>query len=80
MRGKTGERSTRSRREAAPNLPLPISHQKLANAYRSGASSWSGEERQRYANDPDVLLSVEDDANQQKGDKGPEAWKPPTAS
>ncbi|MDQ4064051.1 MAG: HNH endonuclease family protein [Actinomycetota bacterium] len=49
----------------------------LANAYRSGASSWSDEERQRYANDPDVLLSVEDDANQQKGDKGPEAWKPP---
>ena len=49
----------------------------LANAYRSGASSWSDEERERYANDPDVLLSVEDDANQQKGDKGPEAWKPP---
>ncbi len=49
----------------------------LANAWRSGASFWSDEERQRYANDPDVLLSVEDDANQQKGDKGPEAWKPP---
>ena len=27
-----------------------------------------------------MLLSVEDDANQQKGDKGPEAWKPPNAS
>ncbi|HVE99819.1 MAG TPA: HNH endonuclease family protein [Rubrobacteraceae bacterium] len=49
----------------------------LANAYRSGASSWSNEERERYANDPDVLLSVEDNANQSKGDKGPEAWKPP---
>ena len=49
----------------------------LANAWRSGASSWSDEERERYANDPDVLLSVEDDANQEKGDKGPEAWKPP---
>ena len=49
----------------------------LANAWRSGASSWSDEERERYANDPDVLLSVEDNANQQKGDKGPEAWKPP---
>ncbi len=49
----------------------------LANAWRSGASSWSDEQRERYANDPDVLLSVEDNANQQKGDKGPEAWKPP---
>ncbi len=49
----------------------------LANAWRSGASSWSDEERERYANDPEVLLSVEDNANQSKGDKGPEAWKPP---
>lgn len=49
----------------------------LANAWRSGASSWSDEEREAYANAPDVLLSVEDDANQEKGDKGPEAWKPP---
>ena len=49
----------------------------LANAWRSGASSWTDEERERYANDPEVLLSVEDNANQAKGDKGPEAWKPP---
>ena len=49
----------------------------LANAWRSGASSWDDKQRERYANDPDVLLSVEDDANQSKGDKGPEAWKPP---
>jgi hypothetical protein len=49
----------------------------LANAWRSGASSWDDKQRERYANDPDVLLSVEDNANQAKGDKGPEAWKPP---
>ena len=49
----------------------------LANAWRSGASSWNADEREAYANAPDVLLSVEDDANQEKGDKGPEAWKPP---
>ena len=49
----------------------------LANAWRSGASSWDNEARERYANDPEVLLSVEDNANQAKGDKGPEAWKPP---
>jgi Protein of unknown function (DUF1524) len=49
----------------------------LANAWRSGASSWSEARRERYANDPTVLLSTEDNANQEKGDKGPEAWKPP---
>lgn len=49
----------------------------LANAWRSGTSKWDNGERERYANDPDVLLSVEDNANQTKGDKGPEAWKPP---
>jgi hypothetical protein len=49
----------------------------LANAWRSGALSWDDGQRERYANDPDVLLSVEDNANQQEGDKGPEAWKPP---
>lgn len=52
----------------------------LANAWRSGASGWSADERERYANDPEVLLSVEDNANQEKGDKGPEAWKPPNRS
>ena len=49
----------------------------LANAWRSGASAWDDKQRERYANDPEVLLSVEDNANQEKGDKGPEAWKPP---
>jgi hypothetical protein len=49
----------------------------LAEAWRSGASLWDDEQRKRYANHPDVLLSVEDNANQAKGDKGPEAWKPP---
>lgn len=49
----------------------------LANAWRSGASAWDDAERERYANAPGVLLSVEDNANQEKGDKGPEAWKPP---
>jgi hypothetical protein len=51
----------------------------LANAWRSGASSaeWSTADREAYANDPQVLLSADDGANQTKGDKGPEAWKPP---
>ncbi len=51
----------------------------LANAWRSGASSaaWSTADSEAYANDPQVLLSADDAANQTKGDKGPEAWKPP---
>jgi hypothetical protein len=52
----------------------------LANAWRSGASRWGAAEREAYANDPAVLLSVDANANRQKGDKGPEAWRPPNAS
>ncbi len=52
----------------------------LANAWRSGASTWEEELRERYANDPDVLLSAEAGENRSKGDKGPEAWKPPLRS
>jgi len=48
----------------------------LGNAYRSGGSTWSKEQRRVFANDMDNLLSVEDNANQEKGDKGPEFWKP----
>lgn len=49
----------------------------LANAWRSGASGWSGADREAYANDPAVLLSADASANRQKGDRGPEAWQPP---
>jgi len=51
----------------------------LANAWRSGANGWEESRREAYANDPGVLLSVDDAANQTKGDKGPEAWLPPNA-
>jgi hypothetical protein len=49
----------------------------LANAWRSGASSWEAAKRESFANVPRNLLSVDDGLNQSKGDKGPEAWKPP---
>ena len=49
----------------------------LANAWRSGASSWEEAKRESFANVPRDLLSVDDGLNQSKGDKGPEAWKPP---
>ncbi|QIN83512.1 DUF1524 domain-containing protein [Rubrobacter tropicus] len=52
----------------------------LANAWRSGASSWTTVKRERFANVPMDVLSVEDNANASKGDKGPEAWKPPRAA
>lgn len=52
----------------------------LANAWRSGASVWSTGDREAYANDPEVLLSADDTANQEKGDKGPEAWTPPNTA
>ena len=52
----------------------------LANAWRSGAASWTTARKERFANVPLDLLSVEDNANASKGDKGPEAWKPPRAA
>ena len=52
----------------------------LANAWRSGASSWDTTRRESFANVPRDLLSVDDGLNQSKGDKGPEAWKPPRKS
>ncbi|WP_409484079.1 HNH endonuclease family protein [Arsenicicoccus dermatophilus] len=52
----------------------------LANAWRSGAGRWTTTRRTQFANDPLVLVSAWDRLNQQKGDKGPEAWKPVNAS
>ena len=52
----------------------------LANAWRSGASGWSDAKRERFANVPSSLLSVDDGQNASKGDRGPEAWKPPRSA
>lgn len=48
----------------------------LANAWRSGARNWEPGRRITYAADPVVLWVVEDNANQSKGDRGPEQWRP----
>jgi hypothetical protein len=48
----------------------------LANAWRSGARSWPTDQLVHYAADPAVLWIVDDGANQAKGDRGPEAWRP----
>lgn len=48
----------------------------LGNAWRSGADKWTDADREAFANDPEVLLTAEDNANQEKSDKGPEEWVP----
>jgi hypothetical protein len=53
----------------------------LANAHRSGGATWDTERRRQYANDlsqTNHLIAVEYGANRSKGDKGPEAWLPPS--
>lgn len=54
----------------------------LSNAWKSGASAWTKEKRQAFANDlqDPELIAVTDDVNQAKGDKSPDEWKPPLAT
>ncbi|WP_435231539.1 HNH endonuclease family protein [Streptomyces althioticus] len=50
----------------------------LAEAWDSGASSWTTAQRQAFANDltRPQLLAVTDNVNQSKGDKDPAEWMP----
>jgi len=50
----------------------------LANAWRTGASSWTTAQRQAFANDLSYpqLIAVTDNVNQSKGDQSPATWKP----
>ncbi|MET9529322.1 MULTISPECIES: HNH endonuclease family protein [unclassified Streptomyces] len=54
----------------------------LAEAWRSGASSWTTAQRQAYANDltRPQLIAVTDNVNQSKGDKDPAKWLPSRAA
>jgi hypothetical protein len=51
----------------------------LAEAWRSGASSWTTSRRQSFANDlsDPQLIAVTDNVNQAKGDQDPSTWQPP---
>ncbi|MFD6970740.1 HNH endonuclease family protein [Streptomyces sp. NPDC059949] len=51
----------------------------LAEAWRSGASSWTTTKRQQFANDltRPQLIAVTDNVNQAKGDLDPGKWLPP---
>lgn len=46
-------------------------------AWTHGANHWSREKREKFANDPANLLSVEASLNRQKGAKGLDEWLPP---
>ncbi|MBG0560914.1 HNH endonuclease family protein [Actinoplanes aureus] len=50
----------------------------LANAWRSGASSWNTAKREDFANDLDrpQLIAVSQTSNRAKGDQDPSTWKP----
>ncbi|MGC4807499.1 HNH endonuclease family protein [Micromonospora sp. DT233] len=54
----------------------------LAEAWRSGASSWTTSRRQSFANDltRPQLIAVTDNVNQAKGDQDPSTWQPPLSS
>lgn len=51
----------------------------LAEAWRSGANSWTTDRRQQFANDltRPQLIAVTDNVNQAKGDLDPGKWLPP---
>lgn len=54
----------------------------LANAWISGAAAWNEDQRRQFANDliNPQLRAVTDKVNQAKGDKSPDAWKPPSVA
>lgn len=54
----------------------------LAEAWRSGASLWTDEQRKKFANDLSnpQLMAVTAASNRSKGDQDPGTWKPPAKS
>ncbi len=51
----------------------------LAWTHRHGGANWPRQQKQRFANDPDNLLVVDDGLNQSKGAQGPDRWLPPNS-
>lgn len=49
----------------------------LGYAARHGGNDWSAKEKEAFANDKEVLISVSASENRSKSDKGPEEYMPP---
>lgn len=54
----------------------------LAEAWRSGANSWTTTRRRQFANDLThaQLIAVSESSNASKGDRDPSEWKPPNTN
>ncbi|MFF3113585.1 DUF1524 domain-containing protein [Kitasatospora sp. NPDC057904] len=52
----------------------------LAASWRAGADTWTTDKRRAFANDltHSQLIAVSAASNRAKGDKGPDAWRPPS--
>ncbi|TDB91295.1 HNH endonuclease [Actinomadura sp. KC216] len=73
----SGKEITFSKQDAAE---VQIDHlYPLALAWRMGASRWTEDRRERFANDHANLLAVWGVPNRQKSDSGPGEWKPQKA-
>lgn len=48
----------------------------LYHAHGNGAANWTRDQKRAFANDPENLLAVEDNANQEKGGLAPHEWLP----
>lgn len=51
----------------------------LAEAWDSGAHSWSADRREQFANDEGALVAVTFGSNRSKGARDPAEWMPPNA-
>lgn len=73
----TGQ-EVRFRRGKSTSSAVQIDHVvALRNAWISGADTWELSRRIAFANDPDVLLAVQGQANQEKSDASADHWLPP---
>ena len=52
----------------------------LADAWRSGAWQWDAQHRQEFANDPENLLAVDGQANEDKSASSADQWLPPNTA
>ncbi|GAB3580316.1 HNH endonuclease family protein [Amycolatopsis endophytica] len=49
---------------------------RIEHGHRVGPRTWTRDQRERYANDPDVLIVATARANRSKGDSDPAHWLP----